>query len=98
MTYYKTIDLKKQYGSRSQYHRALDGSVDLSVDRGSSWPWWATSGNGKVHLLNIMGDWTPPTSWASVIVRGDEPGRKKKNDEELTITSAAGTRLFSQKL
>ena len=81
MSVLQTIDLKKYYGTKPNFTRALDG-VNFSVEDGEFVAVVGTSGSGKSTLLHMMGGLDTPTS-GNVIVRDKE--LSKMNDEQLTI-------------
>jgi putative ABC transport system ATP-binding protein len=81
MSILKTNELKKQYGTRSNLVKALDG-VALNVEPGEFVAIVGTSGSGKSTLLHMLGGLDTPTS-GSVEVDGKE--LSKMNDDQLTI-------------
>lgn len=81
MSILKTKNLKKQYGSKDNLVKALDG-MNLEVEEGEFVAIIGTSGSGKSTLLNMLGGLDNPTS-GEVIVAGQKI--VDMNDEQRTI-------------
>ena len=81
MSIFKTVELKKYYGSSENEVHALNG-VNFSVEEGEFVSIVGTSGSGKSTLLHMLGGLDRPTS-GKVFVDGKDIFSLK--DEELTI-------------
>lgn len=81
MSILQVTDVKKQYGSKGNLTKALDG-VSFSVEKGEFVAIVGASGSGKTTLLNIIGGLDVPTS-GTVEIR--EKKYSGMSEEELSI-------------